>query len=190
MPRIAYADPGYQIDPNADPGEQTNGAVAAIMAHRPEAAHGLSVYMAAYAKSSLLSPRLRELVRLRIAFHNQCRSCMAVRYGDAVADGVTEDLVCSLERPMEAPDLTEAERAALRYADLFATNHLAIDDAVYDNLRQYFDDAEIVDLGLLCAFCVGMGRLCATWHVTDVLPERFRADGVVTPWGSDALVVG
>ena len=75
-----------------------------------------------------LRPRLQELIRLRIAFHNQCRTCMAVRYEDAIADGVTEDLVCSLQRPHEADDLTDADRVALRFADLFATNHLAIDE--------------------------------------------------------------
>jgi alkylhydroperoxidase family enzyme len=114
---------------------------------------------------------------------------MAVRYQRAVDDGVTEDLVCSLEHPLEAPDLTDAERAALHYADLFATDHLAIDEAVYDELRQHFAEAELVDLGVLCAYCVGTGRLVATWRVTDALPERFREDGVVTPWGSDAIVV-
>ena len=38
---------------------------------------------------------------------------MAVRYEEGVDDGVTEALVCSLERPSEAPDLSEAERAAI-----------------------------------------------------------------------------
>ena len=42
-----------------------------------------------------LPERLIELVRLRVAFHNQCRSCMAIRYKDAIEDGLTEDLVCS-----------------------------------------------------------------------------------------------
>ncbi len=48
-------------------------------------------------------------IRLRIAFHNQCRSCMAIRYHDA------------------------------------------IDDAVYDDLRRYFTEGELVEIGLDCA---------------------------------------
>jgi hypothetical protein len=115
---------------------------------------------------------------------------MAVRYSNAVADGVSEDLVCSLEKPEESDDLTPAEQAALRYADLFATNHLAIDDAVYDDLRQHFTEGELVEIGLNCALDVGMGRLVATWQVTDDLPERFRdPDDLVTPWGGDEVVV-
>ena len=45
---------------------------------------------------------------------------------------------------MNTDDLTPAERAALRFADLFATNHLAIDDAVYDDLRLHFTEGELV----------------------------------------------
>jgi AhpD family alkylhydroperoxidase len=189
MPRIDFADSEFAIDPDANAGAQTNLAVQAIINHRPEVAEALGVFSHARAKASTLTPRLSELVRLRIAFHNQCRSCMAVRYQRAVDDGVTEELVCSLERPMEASDLTDAERAALRFADLFATDHLAIDEQVYDDLRRYFTEAELVDLGILCAYCVGIGRMVATWRVTDALPERFRVDGVVTPWGPDAYVV-
>jgi hypothetical protein len=104
---------------------------------------------------------------------------------------VTEDLVCSLARPDEAPDLTDAERAAVHFADLFATNHLAIDDAVYDDLRQYYSEGELVEIGLNCALDVGVGRLAATWHVTDDLSEYFRnGDGeVLAPWGAPAPLV-
>ena len=83
-----------------------------------------------------LPARLRELVRLRAAFHNRCRSSMAVRSRAAVADGMDDGAVCSLERPDEADDFTDAEKAALSYADLLATDHLAVDDAVFDRLRR------------------------------------------------------
>ena len=126
-------------------------------------------------KSGTLPPRLLELVRLRIAFHNQCRSCMSVRYQSAVDDGLTEDAVCSLERPAEAPDLSDAERAALKFADLFATNHLAIDESSYDELRRYLTEDELVELGMHCAVALGVGRLTATWDVTDDVPEAFRS---------------
>ena len=124
-----------------------------------------------------------ELVRLRVAFHNQCRSCMAIRYPDALADGLTEDLVCSLEKPMEADDLTDAEKLAIRYGELFATNHLAIGDDFYDQLREHFTEAQIVELGLNVALFVGVGRLSATWDMIEELPDRFQDDGTVVPVG-------
>jgi AhpD family alkylhydroperoxidase len=165
--------------------------VAGILAHRPEISAALGPLSDAINHRGTLPRRLVELIRLRIAFHNQCRSCMAIRYEEAVDDGVTEALVCSLERPADADDLTDAERAALRYADLFATNHLAIDDAVYDDLRRYFTEGELVEIGLNCALDVGIGRLTATWDVTDDLPDGFRLSysDVATPWNDEAPLI-
>ena len=173
-----------------DPGDRLDRRLGGIWAHRPEAARAWREFSRVLATTGTLSPRLVELVRLRIAFHNQCRSCMAVRYTDAVADGVTEDLVCSLERPEEADDLTAAEKVALRYADLFVTDHLAIDDALVDELREHFDEGEIHELGMQCARMVGFGRLAATYSVVDDLPDRFREEtgGPRTPWGGEVLV--
>src|SRR6516165_6503472 len=133
-----------------------------------------------------LPRRLQELIRLRIAFHNQCRNCMAMRYEDAIEDGVTEDLVCSLEHPEEAQNLTDADRAALRFADLFATNHLAIDDSLVEELHQYFSDRQIYEISVSCASFVGFGRLAAISMETDSLPEEFRrnSDKPLTPWGA------
>jgi AhpD family alkylhydroperoxidase len=171
-------------------GDRINLGVAGIMSRLPDVAAAVGGVTAAVRETGGLPPRLMELVRLRIAFHNQCRSCMSVRYQSAIDDGLTEDAVCSLARPAEAPDLSEAERAALRFADLFATNHLAIDDAAYDDLREHFTEDELVALGLHCALCVGLGRLAATWHVVEDLPDEFRGDShaPLAPWGANSVV--
>lgn len=189
MARVQGVDLGG-MPPADDQAARIQYGIASITAHRPQIAAGIGMAMAAINSSGTLPPRLIELIRLRIAFHNQCRSCMAVRYSNALEDGLDESLVCSLERPEEADDLSPAERAALGFADLFATDHLAIDDAVYDHLRQYFTEGELVEIGLNCALDVGMGRLAATWCVTEDLPARFRdTRGAVTPWGGDGVVV-
>jgi AhpD family alkylhydroperoxidase len=158
-------------------------------AHCPEQALGLMGFGGALKRNRTLPDRLVELVRLRVAFFNQCRSCMAIRYSDAVADGVTEGLVCSLERPQEAENLSAAEKVAIRYGELMATDHLAIDEKVYADLRQHFSEAQIVELGMTVAFFVGFGRLAATWHMVEELPEAFRTAETIAPWGTDKIEV-
>ena len=125
------------IDPS-----QKQYRASAIMAHAPHMAKANMAYLGTATQGQTLSPRLLELVRLRLAFHNQCRSCMAMRFQAAVSDGLTEDLVCSLEKPSEAPDLTEREKAALEYADVFAINHFAITDDTFRKLREHFSEAD------------------------------------------------
>jgi AhpD family alkylhydroperoxidase len=159
-----------------------------IYAQRPPLAVKFLELGKTFRDERLLSDRLLELVRLRVAFWNQCRSCMAVRYDEATLDGLTEPLVCSLERPQESDDLSEAEKAAIDFADKFATNHLDIDDAVIDGLRKHFSEPEIVELGMNVALYVGFGRLGAVLHAVDDLPERFQDEGEVTPWGEGDLM--
>jgi hypothetical protein len=158
-----------------------------IMAHIDGAQTAIDNVLKTLRASGTLPPRLVELLRIRIAFHNQCRLCMSGRY---LPDVVSEDLVCSLERPADAPGLTDAERAALKFGDLFATNHLAIGPAMYDELRQHFTESELVEIGLYCSYLVGQGRLSATWGIDEQLPAGFLADpdGIVAPWGQDEVL--
>jgi AhpD family alkylhydroperoxidase len=162
-----------------------------MMAHRPEMAKGMIAFSGALFKNRTLPRRLVELVRLRVAFHNQCRSCMAIRYKSAVDDGMTEGMVCSLERPQDATDLNAPEKAALRYAELSAADHLAIGDAEFDALRAHFTEAQIVELGMFIAFFIGFGRLAAAWDMTEELPAAFqnRSSPTLTPWGEEAILV-
>ena len=77
-----------------------------------------------------------------------------------------------MENPPESDDLSEAEKVAIDFADRFATNHLSIDDQVYDSLRIYFSEAQIVELGASVAFYVGFGRLASTWDFDENLPDH------------------
>ena len=154
---------------------------------RPELAVAFLTFQRSLAEHAVLPERMRELVRLRIAFHNRCRSCMATRSGTAIEDGMTDAAVSSLERPEEAEDLTPREKVALRYADLVATDHLAVDDEVFHRLRQHFDDGELVELGAHIGMCVGFGRVAATWDLVDALPDSFRAADAA-PWSEGVTV--
>jgi len=175
----------------ADSGTALEQGIMRKFAHTPEISKGLVAFGGAIKSHRSLPDRLVELVRLRVAFHNQCRSCMAIRYQDGVDAGIDEDLVCSLEKPQEAEDLSDAEKAAIEYGELFATNHLAIDDSVYENLRKYFSEAEVVELSITVAWFVGFGRLAATYHMVEELPEAFQNENSekLTPWNEDSIIV-
>jgi alkylhydroperoxidase family enzyme len=158
--------------------------------HAPELMGALHHFADVLKAKGTISHRLVEMLRLRIAFHNQCRSCMAMRYQSGIDGGITEGDVCSLEQPEEAPDLTEAEKAALAYADISAINHFAIDDAIFARLREHFSEAEIVELGLHIAYFIGFGRLVAAWDMVEELPGGVADKSLpATPWDSETFVV-
>lgn len=194
MPRIKplpYADwsPELRELVNPDTISPLQMAGTSILAQAPHMAMANFAFAARAAAGQKLPARLLELVRLRIAFHNQCRSCMAMRYESAVEDGLTEDLVCSLERPTEAENLSDKEKAALEFADIFATNHHAIDDSVIDMLRLHFSEAEIVELGMFAGYFVGTGRFLASLDIYEELPEDMKDKSHdAAPWNTGAAV--
>ena len=65
-------------------------------------------------------------------------------------------------------DFTARERMALEYAEKLAVDHHAVDDAFFDRLRGQFDDAEILELGMMAGQYIGFGRLL---KVLDLTPR-------------------
>jgi alkylhydroperoxidase family enzyme len=124
-----------------------------IWAHRPGVAAAWLGALEEMHLRSCLPERLRELVRLRIAGITTCQACMVARKSDTVTE---EDLACL---SAEHPRFTAAERAALRYAELFAGDYFAIDEALFATLAEYFDTGQIVELNLYCALMLAGGRM-------------------------------
>lgn len=183
-------DPELRAMTQADSATVIEQGITRMLAHAPAMAKAAIGFGAGVTLNRSLPERLVELMRLRIAFRNQCRSCMAIRYASA-ADSVDEGLVCSLEEPETAADLTEAEKAAIAFADRFATDHLSITAERFDSLRPHFNEAEIVELLVHCALYVGMGRLAAVLDMTEELPAGFQAPfgEAVTPWSDTPVPV-
>jgi alkylhydroperoxidase family enzyme len=124
-----------------------------IWAHRPGiAAAWLSALEEMHLRSSL-PERLRELVRLRIAAITTCQACMVARKSDTVTE---EDLACLSS---DHPRFTDAERAALRYAEMFAGDYFAIDEAMFATLAEHFTTDQIVELNLYSALMLAGGRM-------------------------------
>lgn len=197
MPRIKFVDDDAQRAYAAarTPTDRVQLAFDGIMRHLPEAQRHLIATKAAAKHSGTLSHRLVELVRIRMAYWTQCRTCMTIRFEEGLDDGLDQNAVCALERPESTEHLSPAEQAAIRYTDMFANDWLAIGDKQFDELRQHFTESEIVQLGLVCALHLGTGRLMASYAVTEDLPAEMQGEesgqGRFKPWevDIDALVL-
>ena len=92
---------------------------------------------------------------------------MTVRYAGARQAGLTEVKIAALD-DLASDLFSPRERAALTFADLMATDHHKIDDAVFTELRRHFSEAEIVELGMSTALFLGFGRLNAVLGIDPV----------------------
>lgn len=68
-------------------------------------------------------------------------------------------MIAELPRYRESKLLTPREKAAVRYAEVLAGDHKQAGAKLFDELREHFTEAEIVDLGWRIVTFVGYGRL-------------------------------
>lgn len=121
-----------------------------------------------------LPARLKELVRLRIATLNGCQTCMAARLA---SDTIPENQAVGTwaEDFTENPAYTDAERAAMEFAERMAVDHHNITDDDMLALREHFDDAQILELMMMAGQYIGFGRALAIMQLETVacpLPAR------------------
>lgn len=100
--------------------------------------------------SAGLEKNLVELVRLRASQLNGCAYCIDVHTVDARKAGENDRRLSLLPVWCEAGVYSDRERAALAWAEaltLVADSH--VPDEVWAQVRQQFEDAELVNLTLL-----------------------------------------
>jgi alkylhydroperoxidase family enzyme len=135
-----------------------------VWAHRPEVAQAWLAALEAMHVRGVLDARLKELVRLKIASITTCKACQVARKHDAVTE---DDIAClSSDHARFSP----SEQAALRYAELFASDYMAIDEAIFQRLRAHFSVAQIVELNLFCALMLAGGRMTFVQQAYEAQP--------------------
>jgi alkylhydroperoxidase family enzyme len=83
---------------------------------------------------------------------------MTTRYALGRREGITEELVAAL-RDYERGPFSEREKAALRYADRLFTDHHAVDDALWEQLRARFTEDELLELTWVLAEFIALGKV-------------------------------
>lgn len=124
-----------------------------VWAHRPAIAQGWLDLLEQFHANSLLDDRLRELVRLKIASITQCQACQLARKSDAVSE---KDIACL---DADSGYFTLPEQAALKFAELFASDYMAIEARHYDAMAAHFNIEEMTELNMYCALMLAGGRM-------------------------------
>lgn len=131
-----------------------------------------------YIEECGIETSLQDLVKLRASQINGCAYCVDMHYLDARANGETEQRLSTLTVWQEAPFFTERERAALLWTEkltLIALDH--VPDAVYEQVRPHFTDAELANLTLIIGAINAWNRFCISFrsvpgHYTPAQRER------------------
>jgi AhpD family alkylhydroperoxidase len=118
-----------------------------------------------YVHESGLELSLLDLVKLRASQINGCAYCLDMHWKDARARGESEQRLYSLDAWRETSYYTDRERAALAWTEavtLIAETH--VPDALYEQVRQHFDEEELVNLTLAVVEINGWNRLAISFR--------------------------
>ena len=120
-----------------------------LLLHSPPLASAWFDLLSAVRWRTTLDGRLREIVIIRIAYVNGGQYCLAQHIPVlALADGMTL-AECDALADWRATSLFgERERAALAFTDAM-TRDIRVPDEVFADVRQHFDERQIVELSVL-----------------------------------------
>jgi alkylhydroperoxidase family enzyme len=140
-------------------------------AHAPALTSAAGAFSDAVYRRSTLPLRELEAARTRIAQINDCAVCMDWRTARDVPDrpDVTGDDMIPEEFyahvGQEWDGFSERERLAAVFAEMFAVDHLSMDDALWTRLHAAFTDDELVELCLCVGAWIAFGRINRVFDV-------------------------
>ena len=105
-----------------------------LLGHKPDLLDQWEKLELAFFQSTTFDAHFLEQVRRALAFNNQCQYCMAKAGG-----------------PDKNPQDTRLLEA-LRFANIFAISPADIDESEIIRLKNYFSEAELVELTAFCSF--------------------------------------
>ena len=155
--------------------------------YRKIAPDGVSAFrhFQAYVDQCGLEHSLLELVKIRASQINGCAFCLDMHTKSARAAGESEHRLYTLSAWRDTPFFSARERAALAWAEAVTTiANGPIDDSLYEDVRQYFSEKEIVDLTFAVIAINGWNRLAISCRIPPGNYQRIQAaelHGKATP---------
>ena len=116
-----------------------------VFAHRPWLLTTMDAHFAAVMGSGSVPLRTKELLALQTSQENATRYCIASHTILAERCGATKDQIDAL-RDVERGPFTDKERAALRFGLQMTRDANRVPDAVLEDLRRHYSEAEIVEI--------------------------------------------
>lgn len=113
-----------------------------------------------YLQQSGLEESLQHLIKLRVSQINGCAYCIDMHWKDLQAIGESEQRLYGLDAWEESPYYTDRERAAFAWAEAVTNiqdGH--VPDAVFEHVRNFFNDKELADLTLAVTAINSWNRL-------------------------------
>jgi AhpD family alkylhydroperoxidase len=117
-----------------------------LYAHLPGLLFGYAMLEWATAKLDRVDERLRVLAELKAATLTHCEYCIDMGSQIARQSGLSDEQLLALPRYRESELFTPLEKLVLDYAVGMSRTPVDVSDALFAELREHFDNAQLVEL--------------------------------------------
>lgn len=165
MPQIELR-PDSELSPTVQCylGDTAEAVVRGIGGYHPEIAQRwFDLYLPLIREDGTVPLEIKELIRLQMAHFYGCGHCQSFIVPLARERGVTPEKVEHVLAPDDpAASFSEQERAALTFTLKMTEGKGDLSNKDFEQMRQHFSDAQIVEIGFLAALIFGYARFTIT----------------------------
>lgn len=97
---------------------------------------------------------------------------MDIRHAVGVKVGVPTEKLADVLTYQESPRFSERERAALRFCEQITRDDLEVSDECLARVREYFTEAEIVELTFIIGYQTFASKFAKAWRLA---PQGFHS---------------
>jgi len=135
-----------------------------ILLNAPEIAQGWEALLTAIRNRNSLSPAIREMIILRVAVLNRANYEFDAHAPHAIKAGMSQEKIESLKDSKISDVFDEKECLILKLTDVM-TQDIQVPDTVFDQVRPYFNDQEILELVATISAYNMVSRLLNALHI-------------------------
>jgi AhpD family alkylhydroperoxidase len=95
---------------------------------------------------------LSALLNRRVAWWNHCEYCQDAHAAKGKRFGVSTEKIEALNDYAQSPLFSDAEKAALEYADAITDTQRDVDDELFARLQRHYDNDTIAELTMMIAW--------------------------------------
>ena len=124
-------------------GNVTN--ISKALAHKPNILKTIGPFVVSVQEPDELDAKLKERIILRVSEINCSTYCTHAHRQISAKMGFTEEEIDEMNNP-DSANIDESEKAALRFAEAITVNPGHVPDEVFEDLKKYYSDSQIVEI--------------------------------------------
>ena len=123
-----------------------------VFAHRPPALRHIMGLLLEFADEAILDKRYLEIALVTVSKLNSCRYCVAHHTPRAIRHGLPANAIEQILEP-EVESFSTIDYLVRDYAIDVNNNWNQVSNDMFDSLREYFSEEQLVELTLRTALC-------------------------------------